>query len=114
MAVFAWALGDPFNYEMDETPFYDAVSDVSSDIFVYAADKRLWSQQITYQALTNRTYDVRRWITHGDTDPTFEQWMEFGLIVSIVVAITIYPYLSPWTAPVAFALDAYNLYQYFS
>ena len=38
--------------------------------------------------------------------------MEFGLIVSIVAAMTIAPYLNPWTAPVAFALDAYNIYRY--
>ena len=114
MAVFSVVAGDPFNYEMDETPFYHTVSDVSSDVFVFAADARLTSQTIAYSALTYRTYDVRRWITHGDTDPTFEQWMEFGLIVSIVVAITIAPYLNPYTAAIAFALDAYNIYRYFS
>ncbi len=113
MAVFAWHLGDPFNYEMDESSFHDAVFDVSSDVFTFAADARLTSQTIAWSALTHRTYDVRRWITHGDTDPTFEQWMEFGIIVSIVAAMTVAPYLTPWTAPVAFALDAYNIYRYF-
>jgi len=113
MAVFSPFLGDPFNYEMDDDSFYDAVFDVSSDVFTYAAGRRLWTQQIAYDALTNRTYDVRRWITHGDTDPTFEQWMEFGIIVSIVTAVTTAPYLSVWFAPVALALDAYNIYQYF-
>ncbi len=116
MAVFAWALGDPFSYELDETPFYDAVSDFSSDVFHFAADTRLTSQSNMYSALTYRTHDVRRWITHGDTDPTFEQWFEFALIVAIVAFVQFAPYVGPLafvTAPIAFVLDAYNIYQHF-
>ena len=114
---------DPvFNWEMDLLERQarvvesgtKAAAPVGADVFQYAAGRRLWTQRILFDALTYRTYDVRRWITHGDTHPTFDQWLEFALIVSVVAAITIAPYLSLWTAPVAFALDAYNIYQYFS
>jgi len=113
MAVFAWYLGNPFDQPQDDQVFYDAVSDVSSDVFHYAADRRLWSQTVMYDALTYRTYDVRRWITYGDTDPTYDQWFEFGIIVSLVAIVTIGPYLNPWTVVPVLVLDAFNIYRYF-
>lgn len=119
MAVFSIAAGDPFNYEMDDTPFYSAVSDVSSDVFVYAADKRLWMQTVAYDALIYRNENVWRWIKMGDYPgydapmPSVDEWLTFALVTSLVSVILIAPYTNPWTAPVALALDAYNIYRYF-
>ncbi len=115
MAVFAWVSGDPFSYEMDETPFYDAVSDVSSDIFGYAADKRLWMMSIAYDSFSYRTENVRRWITHGTGEPisSIDDWLVFGAVAAMSATLAVWPYLNPWTAPVALVLDAYNIYRYF-
>jgi hypothetical protein len=66
-----------------------------------------------YDALTYRTETVRRWITHGDTDPTFDDWLTFGAIVVVVGATQVLPYLNPYFVVPALVLDAYNIYRYF-
>ena len=115
MAVFSVVAGNPFHYEMDETPFYDTVSDVSSDIFVYAAGRRLWTQQVMYDALIYRNREVIRWLKVGDNPmPSVDEWLTFGLVITLVAVVTILPYLNPYTAPMALALDVYNIYQFFS
>ena len=122
MAVFSIAAGDPFSYEMDDSPFYDAVSDVSSDVFTFAADSRLRMQTIAYDALTYRTENVWKYLKMGDYPgydapmPSVEEWLIFGTAVVLTTALVVAPYIGPWalvTGPVAFALDAYNLYRYF-
>lgn len=129
MAVFSVYSGDPFNYEMDDQPFYDAVStaatdvstsvlDVSSDVFVGLADVRRYSQQ--------RAFDFGWWYTHYVLFDAIENVEEqYGEPVSIVFgtigliagwsplfATTMMAYTNPYTVGPAFALDAYNLYRY--
>ena len=87
------------------------------DLFNFAADTRLGTQRIMYDALTYRTKSVRRWITHGDTDPSLEEIVMFGAIVGISTILTVSPYLGPWavvSAPLAAAVDIRNLYNYYS
>jgi hypothetical protein len=114
MAVFAWVAGNPFDQPQDDQVFYDAVSDVSSDIFVYAAGRRLWSQRIAYDALTYRNREVIRWLKVGDNPmPSADEWSIFGMAVFVTAVSTILPYTNPWTVAPAFVLDAYNIYRYF-
>lgn len=113
MAVFAWVAGDPFNYEMDEQPFIEDVASGIEDVWNFLADTRLTSQSTMYSALTYRTADVRRWITHGDVQPSSSQFIEAAMIAVVVGSYQVIPYTNPYTAPIAFALDAYNIYRYF-
>ncbi len=123
MAVFLWAAGDPFNYEMDDQPFYDAVydtvSDVPSDVFTFAADTRLAMQTTTFGwgvSYTEWYGDFLRSIdTEDDRNMPLMAMLAIGIPVSFLPfgMMTVAPYFSPWTAPAAFALDAYNIYRYF-
>ena len=79
--------------------------------FEYVADRRLAMQRITYSALAYRTYKVRRWITHGDTSPSLEDW---GIAFTVaVLAIALSGYTNPYTAVPAAMMDIRNLYNYF-
>ncbi len=112
-----------FNWEMD---LYErqarvvesgakVAAPVVSDVFQFLADTRVTSQSFMFHdVLTYRTENVRRWIKVGDNPtPSFEEWVIFSVIVTLVAATQVLPYMSPlW--PMAFALDAYNIFQYFS
>ena len=90
----------------------EAAIEPVADVFNFAAGLRLRSQRIMYNALTYRTGKVRRWITHGDTDPSLEDWAHAGTVATFVVLSS--GYLNPWTAPIAASLDAWNLYRHYS
>ena len=120
MAVFAWVAGDPFSYEMDETPFYDAVSDVPSDVFHAAADLRSSGQTMTFGWGVSYTKWVGQFMQDYDPDQDprnkpLNALLAIGIPLSFMPfgLMTVSPYFLPWTAPVAFALDAYNIYRYF-
>lgn len=89
------------------------------DVFNFVADTRLTSQGIMYNALTYRHANVWKWIKMGDYPgydapmPSGQEWFNFGLTVGVVSAVQIIPYTNPYTAPIALALDAYNIYRYF-
>ncbi len=123
MAVFLWAAGDPFNYEMDDQLFYDAVydtvSDVSSDIFVAVADSRRWTQRKAFDF----GWWYMRYVLPSAVENVEEDYGEAaGLIVGTIgifagwaplFATTMMAYTNPFTAGPAFVLDAYNIYRYF-
>jgi len=123
MAVFSWYTGSPFDYEMDEQPFYDAtytaVADVSSDVFVTLADSRRWSQRKSLDF----GYWWMRYILPSAVENIEEDYGEAaGLIAGTIgvfvgwsplFATTLMAYTNPYTAGPAFALDAYNIYRYF-
>jgi len=92
-------------------PYVESAVPAAVRGFEYLADKRLAMQRITYSALTYRTYEVRRWITHGDTSPSAEDW---GIAVTVaVLAIVLSGYLNPYTAVPAALMDIRNLYNYY-
>jgi len=123
MAVFSWYTGSPFDYEMDEQPFYDAVFDtavdVSSGVFVTLADSR--------QYLQRKSFDFGWWwmryVLMDSVENIEDQYGEVaGLIAGTIgvfvgwsplFATTLMAYTNPLTAGPAFALDAYNIYRYF-
>ena len=92
-------------------PYVEAAVPAAVRGFEFLADRRLDMQRITYSALTYRTRDVRRWITHGDTSPSAEDW---GVAVTVaVLAIAMSGYWNPYTAVPAAMMDIRNLYNYF-
>jgi len=92
-------------------PYVEALVPAAVRGFEYVADKRLAMQRITYSALTYRTGNVRRWITHGDTTPSPGDW---GVAVTVaVLAIAMSGYISPYTAVPAALMDIRNLYNYY-
>jgi hypothetical protein len=123
MAVFWIGSGDPFHYDMDEQPFYDAVFDtvssVSSDVFVTLADARRYSQ--------GKSFDFGVWwmryVLFDSVERVEKEYGEAaGLIVGTIglaagwsplFATTMMAYTNPYTVGPAFALDAYNIYRYF-
>jgi len=92
-------------------PYVEALVPTAVRGFEFLADRRLDMQRITYSALTYRTGNVRRWITHGDTDPSVEDW---GIAVTVaILAIALSGYTSPYTAVPAAMMDIRNLYNYY-
>ena len=122
MAVFAWVAGDPFNYEMDETPFYDAIPDFPSNPFDFAADTRLAMQTETF----SWGVDYANWLTSTDmwasASKDAPENLPLHLMLSFSMAlaftpfmvVTMGPYFNPWTIGPAIVLDTYNIYRYFS
>jgi len=92
-------------------PYVEAAIPAAVRGFEFLADRRLDMQRITYSALTYRTHEVRRWITHGDTSPSAEDW---GIAFTVaVLAIALSGYTNPYTAVPAAMMDIRNLYNYF-
>jgi hypothetical protein len=117
MAVFLVAAGDPFSYEMDEQPFYDAVSDVSSDVFNFAADTRLAMQTETYSWGPRYFQWADSWLKASSDDSEnvpLDMFVMLGIPLAYAPSflVTVVPYTNPYTAAVAFPLDAYNIYRY--
>ncbi len=120
MAVFSIVHGNPFRTEMDEGPFYDAIRDLPSDVFAFAADTRLAMQTMTFGWGVDYAHwltSTDMWASMGDADENIP--MHAMLTLSMPLAfmpfmfVAVGPYFSPWTAVPAFVLDAYNIYRYF-
>ena len=78
--------------------------------FEYLADKRLSMQRISYSALTYRTGNVRRYLTHGDVStPSFEEFLTFASIVAIVTILNVAGYLNPYTVIPIALMDIRNI-----
>lgn len=92
-------------------PYVEAAAPAAVKGFEYLADKRLAMQRIMYSALKYRTYEVRRWHTHGDTDPTFQDWALAATVVFLAVGTS--GYFHPYTAIPAAMMDIRNLYNYY-
>ena len=120
MAVFAWVAGNPFDQPMDEDPFYDAIRDLPSDVFGFASDTRLAMQTTTFgwgvdYASWLTSTDMWAFMDDADENIPMHAMLTFSMALAFMplMFVSVGPYFSPWTAPVAFALDAYNIYRYF-
>jgi len=94
-------------------PYVEALVPAGVRGFEYAADKRLAMQRITYSALTYRTRDVRRWITHGDTSPSAGDWATAVSIAVIVISLNLALRSNPYTGVPLTLMDIRNLYNYY-
>jgi len=94
-------------------PYVESLVPKSVRGFEYLADKRLAMQRITYSALTYRTQEVRRWITHGDTSPSAGDWATAVSIAAIVISLNVGLRMNPYTGIPLTLMDIRNLYNYF-
>ena len=117
--------------DKSEERHFDTAIDVAVGTALhFAADARRYTQNTTFgwaQSYYSWARDVWDRYPAGEAILFEEDWadnivrslMLVGIPLSYVplMVVTIAPYAGPWavvTAPVAFALDAYNIYRYFS